>query len=753
MDLSHMKKTSPPIYLKILLSIALSVLISLLVTSAVLYLNFERIALRQVYANDMDTLVQTGKGVKTLTDMAVTLSNQIYGDLNVSRLMYYENPGTEALRTADAQLTSYRLSIPYIDSVYVYNGKNKTFYVNSGITRNETREGIQAKEEFDDRFIGDIIGSFPKYKPYRPIPRNFATAADPESVRHYYTFLMYDAFGKDKIGQAVIVNFSEQWITNFMSDSSPVKKSEMLILAQDGTVVSDSAEYPMMSDLSGLPWIRRVLQAPGAGSSIETVRGKKYLVSHTGPDINGWRYVKLTPRDFILSGINRMKYFTIAIAIALFAAGFLASWKLAKRLYVPIDEVMTTLKKLSLEEKKNVNLLRQIFFRDIFLGRGIYDGQTIELKLEELDTAFNAAGYYCVILLKIDRHLEFSQEFTALDQGLIKNAIMQSCAEILPNGAKYVILDMGTDGIAAILNTLDRENDLGTEGLDERLRRLRDVVAENVHLSVTLTVSPIEAGIGSLASIYGETREASLYRLYRGHGSIIRAAEVKDFSAQSYEYPSGTEKRLVSALLAGKIPETKKLYGEIIATANDHAINVFNLMLARLVFAVDDAVKTVKKFNAIEQDIGKDISVAAITGAETIAEIDVRFHAVFEEVGSILQDRKTNRNEQIVDKINDHIESGYMRQDLYIDSIAEYLGKSPTYISHIYKQRTGMTILDKIVDVRMTHAKELLLGTDLPIADISERAGFSSSSYFFKAFRKVNGVTPNAFRERKEKDT
>jgi len=56
------------------------------------------------------------------------------------------------------------------------------------------------------------------------------------------------------------------------------------------------------------------------------------------------------------------------------------------------------------------------------------------------------------------------------------------------------------------------------------------------------------------------------------------------------------------------------------------------------------------------------------------------------------------------------------------------------------------SLTDVIAEVRMNKAKELLLHSDLPIADIAERTGFTNSSYFYRTFKRCNGVTPNEYR-------
>ena len=58
----------------------------------------------------------------------------------------------------------------------------------------------------------------------------------------------------------------------------------------------------------------------------------------------------------------------------------------------------------------------------------------------------------------------------------------------------------------------------------------------------------------------------------------------------------------------------------------------------------------------------------------------------------------------------------------------------------------GMTPTNYIIERRLERAKELMQETDLPIADIALRSGFSSQSHFTTSFRRFVGVTPSSFR-------
>ena len=76
------------------------------------------------------------------------------------------------------------------------------------------------------------------------------------------------------------------------------------------------------------------------------------------------------------------------------------------------------------------------------------------------------------------------------------------------------------------------------------------------------------------------------------------------------------------------------------------------------------------------------------------------------------------------------------------------LGLSASYTGRIYKQATGRTILERILEVRMEKARQMLRESDAPVALVSERCGFSSDSYFYKIFKQENGVTPAAYRKK-----
>jgi len=96
---------------------------------------------------------------------------------------------------------------------------------------------------------------------------------------------------------------------------------------------------------------------------------------------------------------------------------------------------------------------------------------------------------------------------------------------------------------------------------------------------------------------------------------------------------------------------------------------------------------------------------------------------------------------QITDYISDRLADNIQLSDL-----AELLGLSQFHFSRCFKQSTGVSPYQYVLQQRIECAKHLLKTTDLPIMEIALRCGFSSHSHLGKWFRQYVGVSPKTFR-------
>lgn len=83
-----------------------------------------------------------------------------------------------------------------------------------------------------------------------------------------------------------------------------------------------------------------------------------------------------------------------------------------------------------------------------------------------------------------------------------------------------------------------------------------------------------------------------------------------------------------------------------------------------------------------------------------------------------------------------------------MNDVAEHLGVSIYTASRMFKTFIGVNFRKYINDLRVEYARDLLLTTDLSVNEISEQAGFTSSSYFISIFKKAEDMTPSSFRKK-----
>lgn len=92
-----------------------------------------------------------------------------------------------------------------------------------------------------------------------------------------------------------------------------------------------------------------------------------------------------------------------------------------------------------------------------------------------------------------------------------------------------------------------------------------------------------------------------------------------------------------------------------------------------------------------------------------------------------------------------YIDKNYSN-NLQINDIARFLGLHPNYLSTIFKQETGVTPKEYLIQLRIKKARELLEQTNYPINVISNSVGYSDQLTFSRAFKTVTGKSPKIYR-------
>lgn len=81
-----------------------------------------------------------------------------------------------------------------------------------------------------------------------------------------------------------------------------------------------------------------------------------------------------------------------------------------------------------------------------------------------------------------------------------------------------------------------------------------------------------------------------------------------------------------------------------------------------------------------------------------------------------------------------------------VRDIADRIGISRSYLSHIFKQKLDISPQQYLVNYRLEKGSQLLRTTSFPVRVISEKTGYSNPLTFSKMFKKNYGISPTAYR-------
>ncbi len=113
---------------------------------------------------------------------------------------------------------------------------------------------------------------------------------------------------------------------------------------------------------------------------------------------------------------------------------------------------------------------------------------------------------------------------------------------------------------------------------------------------------------------------------------------------------------------------------------------------------------------------------------------------------SVGQKNKSSRAEIIVRQALLYL-SEYSSSHISVNDLASSLNISYRHLARIFKNITGVTIIEKLNELRVNHAKRLLIDSDKSIREIALTVGFENEYYFSNTFSQYVYSAPTEFRK------
>lgn len=736
----------------LLIYITIQTVIVIGIVSAALYYSFRSTQLSNIYDNSKDNLSQVSYSTNFMVDSAKALLVQMFYDDNVSMLRYVDNLEPQQIYTACRLIKNYGYTMPFVDSIYIYNGNTDTYYTN--VSNMSSVKG----SEFVDKEITEILKHPKDINITKPIARKISSSNLSylnRQTTNVFTFIYMDPSSSgDGVDSAIIINVSEQWVRKVINALNLDNTNKILIIDGKGQIISSIFGNEILSNISNDSYYNNFIHNLNnpSGNFINNYKNNKSLITYVSADGPDWKFIRIVPYSKITEMLIPVRNITLLICSIILCLGLIISIVVSRRVYKPIKDVITNLKALAEGKNNSQEPIKEDYLKKLTLNEISFDLSEFIKNTSDYNILINHKSNLSMILLSIDHYSDFCNKYNSTDKSILKYGVINIAREILKPTFNCEGIDISNNHIIIIFNQPTPLNDDTIFIVDNFLKEIQTTVLKCLNISLSCTLGPQGYDVKEIAKLYSETSTLSNNRTFYGHSSIIYYSDLRN--TEEYIYPIEAEKSLIDALLLEKPEEVKKQFEIIINKDFSHCqYSQFDSTLLRLAFSISTAIETIERAQHLKVDYSFSTFIGKFSNLETLDEIKAHFYSMFDIISLKLEKKKIFKYDDLINKIIDIIKLEYMDTNLCLDSIADSVNMSSVYLGRLFKKNTLKSVSDYINDIRMDHAVNYLSTTNMSINDIVEKVGFSNRSYFHTIFKKVYATTPNDYRKNLQNKT
>jgi two-component system, response regulator YesN len=737
------------VYLKVSITIIVCVVIAIIITSSILYVNFQSILMKHEYETNLERMESEEKQRLQLSNIALNTLYQIYNDISITKLLTFEKINPIEASAAFIQLRYFLVTIPNVDSIYVYNMKNDRIFdvSNESELIRPWNTDYYKRSNFYDSTAVSMIDNCTDYIPFIAVPRYYQV--NKNTTKCVYTYIMYDIFKNSNKRNAIMLNLESEYL--FQEKKPNDTSTRSLVVDKDGKVIySNSVDFTVLDNVKDEFDIETKMKNDKSGYYITQINGEKSVVIYTHMDKYGWRDISIINYNDLLSQVKKLQSVTILITVFIASIGLVASFLGSIKVSAPIRVMSNDIKTLQSEKRQADTITKGIKLKELLENGGLESGGrpvTGVDFLSLLGLPFDKKKKLILLSVNVDDYQYLLETSNSQIINTYKFAAVNILNELLGESVHSYCLDMRS-GKSLLFIVVDKNEPM--EFLDNHIIHMQRLVNEYFQVSMSIDLSDFLEEPNKLYYLYEQIEEISSRSIFWQKGSIIHFSDMNIQEVQNYEYPENKEKQLIECLTHGKAKIAEEIYLSIVTETYQYPIVIYNMVISRLIFMIHNVVNLIMKNSSIHSLTSSIILANLMQEIDTIEERNTKFCELFIQIQKDQENKRNDKLSQLIVDINLQIEKEYANPLLSIEMIAEEVDMSVAYICRIYKQYTGSTINETLLNKRMEQARTLLTRSSLSVSIISEKVGFTSDSYFYRAFKKVNGVTPNEYRRKKD---
>lgn len=742
---------------RLLLYTALCVSVTIVVVSTVLYVQFEQVLREQIGAEAANHLNQISYSAKIMNDSARLLANQLFRDPLVGRLMFYTEHDSVSLNASLTQLRSYRQSMPFIHSIYIYNGNAGVFYSASTAAANSIQP---AATTYDDGIL-PIIHRWEDYDYFQPIARRIEVPTQGRAglrQDRVYTYVMYTERRPNTTPRtAIVLNLSHAWMHETVVGLQDDPTASVIVLGPDSApVFATESALSQFSDVFPAICVAAKESGPGRTSLVVGQGDARAFVTVVESEYTNWLFLSVRSYGAITARLRPLRAGIALISGVILVLAMALTLVLSNRAYRPIrNEIRSLCSRYAKESSRSTALSRRQYLRN-FLENGAVDTRTTR---DEANRMFRSLGIPVdlsqevhVLLICIDDHRRFARVHSLSRQSDIKTQIQAAASRALSGFGGTGAFEVDDDNFAVLTNTSCVERKRLVATLERCIRELQADVRDRTPCTVSAFAATASADRGtSPPQVYRDLVDVSFVRVVeRSECAIVYGEGVPD-DRPEYSYSKQSECVLVDHLMNSRTNEAFDVLEGVLRDSAKSSYTSMIVAMQRLALAVDEALRTATRNGGADVRISVDSFVKSLGRAESLSDVESLFRELFGVVSTRLANKQQLKHDELIAQVEALVEENY-RNPLYsVNDVAEAVAMSSGYLGRLYKRETGRSLAKYINDARLREAENRLATTDDTVTSIAAECGFSSDVYFYKVFKKFRHVTPKEYRDRRQR--
>lgn len=558
------------------------------------------------------------------------------------------------------------------------------------------------------------------------------------------TTLNYES-GEDSATIAVTIKEStfQQWFYNTKWDDS----LEIFMLGKDGLVIGADNEW---LEESGFEY------GDKNRPSVISLLNKKYVVASMYSQNSALEYIHLMPESLLKNEARKIQVFAFIGSLVCFTVGMIAAYYVSKIHYKPLRLVMEQFRRNGADEFEVsgnefqwlMNQSRQIHEerkdnKKQLKRYGIYHLITRPWLEFSNEKRLEQAG----IRLEGSWNLVVLAGFALEDDHELIRFALANIFEELAHGKCHMESTAAGEDLAFLMN-MNSVEDGWREWLEVITDETQKKIKEWFGVHVLFFAGSMEQGTECIYNSYLHAEEAAGYRGLAGVEALIWYEDIENRQL-TYRYSLEEEQKIINTIRVGNS-----------ARAKEYISNVFKKNIESKHIAIEsrgcllyDLLGTLMRGadagGLTWPPEGFDVKNQFSTRLSNEV-LEQNFRDMTEEIcDQILKREEDSRNDcEFGGRIMEYVKQHYQNPDLNISITALEFGITPAYLSSLFKEQTGMGLLEFISHIRIEKATELLKQGS-SVAETAEKTGFRGSVAFIRVFKKATGITPGQMKKMK----